>query len=206
MCSFYRFLKLLHENSKASQTFCQAVFWPFQKLHFVSRWTLSVWGLTAAVACQAAPEMLSAPVTGFNHTSANINRFTVNRAGGPNISPFSGGQKQVCCSALPRIWTPGLKAVVEWETDPNPHAYGKWPERLYSDAWNKRMKEHETGYIRHKAEIEIPRYAEEVCALQVHFLPCDEIRVSTTCFTPQSPSYPDKAYFQVKEGAVCPAR
>ncbi len=34
------------------------------------------------VACQAGPEVLSAPVMGYNHTSAAINEFTVNGAGG----------------------------------------------------------------------------------------------------------------------------
>ncbi len=33
-------------------------------------------------ACQAGPEVLSAPIMGYNHTSAAINEFTVNGAGG----------------------------------------------------------------------------------------------------------------------------
>ncbi|BAV78202.1 hypothetical protein PCAU_5993 [Pseudomonas chlororaphis subsp. aurantiaca] len=178
----------------------------FRKIKiFLSRLGICV-GLFFVAGCQAAPEMLSTPVTGFNHTSANINRFTINRAGGPNIGPFQGGGKQVCCSAIPRIWTPDLKAVIEWEVDPSPYAYREWPERPYSDAWNKRMQEHEKKYTRHTVEVEIPQYGEEICALQVHFLPCDQVRVSTTCFTPKNPSYPDKAYFQVKEPTICPSR
>ncbi|MFO5736550.1 hypothetical protein, partial [Klebsiella pneumoniae] len=35
------------------------------------------------VACQAGPEVLSAPIMGYNHTPAAINEFTVNGAGGP---------------------------------------------------------------------------------------------------------------------------
>src|SRR5690606_23041187 len=62
-------------------------------------------------------EMLGAPVEGYNHTSAAINRFTVNGAGGPNLGPYSGGGGQVCCGSVPRYWRPGLKAIVEWEKD-----------------------------------------------------------------------------------------
>lgn len=152
--------------------------------------------------CQTRSEMMSTPVTGFNHTSANINYFTINDVAGPNIAPHQGGGKQVYCSALPRIWNPALKALVSWETDP--YAYGKWEERISSDALKQRFKEHEKLYKRHQAEVQIPRYAEEVCALQVHFLPCDQMQVSTTCFTPSNPKYPDNAYFKIKESTTCP--
>lgn len=154
--------------------------------------------------CQTRPEILGAPVTGFNHTSANINYFTINDVAGPNIAPYQGGGKQVCCSDLPRKWNSELKAVVNWETDPEPYAYGKWQERISSDAWKQRFKEHEKRYKRHQAVVQIPQYAEEVCALQVHFLPCDQVRVSTTCFTPSNPKYPDNAYFEIKESTTCP--
>ena len=67
------------------------------------------WVLMALVGlngCYAGPEMVSAPVTGYNHTSAEIMRFTINGAGGPGFhqmlaeelkfavaySPFSGLQ------------------------------------------------------------------------------------------------------------------
>ncbi|RFQ09916.1 DUF3304 domain-containing protein, partial [Pseudomonas sp. ATCC 13867] len=38
--------------------------------------------------CSATPpENLPTPIEGYNHTSAAINRFTVNGGGGPNIGP-----------------------------------------------------------------------------------------------------------------------
>ncbi len=156
-------------------------------------------------ACSSAPsKMLGAPVTGYNHTSAAINRFSVNGAGGPNLGPYLGGGAEVCCGMLPRVWTPDLRAIVEWEKDPDPYSYGKWSERPYSDAWTKRMNEHTQTYSRHKAVVDIPQYGENVCALQVHFLPCDQVRVSTTCYTPSNPKYPDRAYFEMKESTTCP--
>ncbi|MDG3790399.1 DUF3304 domain-containing protein [Pseudomonas aeruginosa] len=36
--------------------------------------------------------MVSIPIGGYNHTSAAINKFSVNGAGGPNIGPFQGGR------------------------------------------------------------------------------------------------------------------
>ncbi|POA83156.1 hypothetical protein C1883_26785, partial [Pseudomonas protegens] len=50
----------------------------------VVRVCLLVAGVLTASACQSESKMLSAPVTGYNHTSAAINRFSVNGAGGPN--------------------------------------------------------------------------------------------------------------------------
>ena len=161
-------------------------------------------GLLLLGGCSAQETaMLPAPVEGYNHTSASI-RFTVNGAGGPNIGPHQGGGKQVCCGVLPRHWRPGLRAIVEWEKDPDPYGYANWPEPMFSDAWQKRAKEHQSHYTRHSATVEIPPYDEHVCALQVHFLPCDQVRVSTTCFGPDHPDYPDKAYFNAKESSVCP--
>ncbi|RFQ09476.1 DUF3304 domain-containing protein [Pseudomonas sp. ATCC 13867] len=42
--------------------------------------------------CSAAPsENLPTPIEGYNHTSAAINRFTVNGAGGLQLWPAPGG-------------------------------------------------------------------------------------------------------------------
>lgn len=133
-------------------------------------------------------EMLGAPVEGYNHTSAAINRFTVNGAGGPNLGPYSGGGGQVCCGSVPRYWRPGLRAIVEWEKDPS-RGYGSWPERPYSEAWNKRMDEHRSHYTRHRAVVEIPQY-DSPGPLVVHFLPCDTVRVAATPIVPGHPGYP----------------
>ncbi|MBK5549039.1 DUF3304 domain-containing protein [Pseudomonas sp. TH03] len=161
-------------------------------------------GAVSLSACQAGQEIVSAPVEGYNHTSANINSFTINGAGGPNIGPYEGGGKQVCCSALPAKWNPGLKAVIEWETDPNANSKNNLPP-LGTDEFRTAYKKYASNYVQHREIVDIPRYAEKVCSLKVHFLPCDQVRVSTTCFTPSHPNYPDKAYFQMKEPAVCPS-
>ncbi|WP_371917661.1 MULTISPECIES: DUF3304 domain-containing protein [unclassified Pseudomonas] len=155
-------------------------------------------------ACGSKPsKMLGAPVTGYNHTSAAINRFSVNGAGGPNLGPHQGGGKQTCCGVVPRNWTPGLRAIVEWEKDPDPYSYGKWTERPYSDAWRKRMEAHKQQYSYHKVVVEIPQYT-VAGTLKVHFLPCDQIRVSADNIKPGTPGYPYNYPMNMEEPKVCP--
>ncbi|MBN3006824.1 DUF3304 domain-containing protein, partial [Chromobacterium alkanivorans] len=110
-----------------------------------------------AMGTNPATEMVPAGVEGYNHTSAAINRFSVNRAGGHNIGPFNSyGGSQSCCASLPRQWRPGLMATVEWEKDPTPDApialdkTGQYDVLAY--------KRHAANYTQHRATVEIPRY------------------------------------------------
>ncbi|MHB9798105.1 DUF3304 domain-containing protein [Pseudomonas sp. MT3] len=156
--------------------------------------------------CSAAPpENLPTPIEGYNHTSAAINRFTVNGAGGSNFGPHLGGGSQTCCVSLPTKWRPGLKVVIEWEKDPDPYAYAKWPERLYSDAWSKRAAEHETHYTHHRAVVELPPY-DRVGAVVVHFFPCDQVKVIATLHAYGHPQYAIKEPLNMEEPTTCPAR
>jgi hypothetical protein len=174
-----------------------------QDSHYLRKFLLVV-GLFALSACQAESRMLSAPVTGYNHTSTNINSFSVNGAGGGNVGPHQGGGSEVCCGMVPRNWTPGLRAIVEWETDPDPYAYKKWPEKPYSDAWRKRMAEQKQQNSRHKIVVEIPQY-DVPGSLKVHFLPCDQVRVSAAGVSPDYPGYPYNFPMNMPEPKVCPS-
>jgi len=151
-------------------------------------------------ACQSQSTMLSAPVTGYNHTSAAINRFSVNGAGGGNIGPHQGGGSQVCCGVVPRHWVPGLKAIVEWEKDPDPDGYikrGKYGQLDVED-----YKRHAANYSRHKMIVEIPRY-DVPGVLKVHFLPCDEVRVTAAGTSPGYPGYPYNYPMNMEEPKTC---
>ena len=132
-------------------------------------------------------EMLGAPVEGYNHTSAAINRFTVNGAGGPNLGPYSGGGSQVCCGSVPRYWRLGLRAIVEWEKDPAPRDYVNWAP-LGTDAYREAYKKHEAKYTQQRVVVEIPEY-KEAGTLKVHFLPCNQVRVSADNVFYDTPSY-----------------
>jgi hypothetical protein len=152
--------------------------------------------------CRATEsELLGAEIEGYNHTSAAINRFTVNGAGGPNIGPYGGGGKQVCCGSIPRHWRPGLRAIVEWEKDPDPRADANWPP-LGTDGFREAYKKHAANYTRHSVTVEIPQY-DQPGPIVVHFLPCDQVRVAAASVSFGHPNYPYN-YPPKMEDKECP--
>ncbi|WP_227107288.1 DUF3304 domain-containing protein [Chromobacterium rhizoryzae] len=155
-----------------------------------------------AMGSKPANEMLPAPVEGYNHTSANINRFSVNRAGGPNIGPYQGGGKQSCCASLPRQWRPGLMATVEWEKDPNPMS--PFRRDQYGRILPSEQERVRAEFTQHRAVVEIPRY-EKSCGLNVHFLPCNQVKVVSYCGGYYGdPGYPVQEPLKMKEPKTCP--
>ena len=166
-------------------------------------WLIVISGLALQGCTPPKPMRLGAPIEGYSHTSAAINRFSVNRGGGPNISPYSGGGKQNCCASLPVKWHPGLTVVVEWEKDPDPYAYADWPKPRYSDAWSKAAREHEAKYTRHRAVVPVARY-ERLGVVNVHFLPCNQVAVTAGLMMPGTPKYPYQFPQKMQEPATCP--
>ncbi|CAI8706754.1 DUF3304 domain-containing protein [Pseudomonas sp. IT-P258] len=157
--------------------------------------------LLLLVGCSpGTPKFLAGDLSGVNHTSAAINHFSVNGYGGRNISPFGYGGG-VCCVMLPSQWSPGLKFKVEWETDSDP--YAKSPP-LGTDEFRAFMVKHKAKYQQHTAIVELPPYEDELCALEVHFLPCHQVKVSTSCWRYPSPNSPIKEPLNMQEPAVCP--
>ena len=152
------------------------------------------------------PKLLNPQVTGYNHTSAAINSFTVNGDGGPNLGPHQGGGKFNCCTTVPRQWQPGMTATVEWEKDPDPYAYAKWPKPAFSDEWYEYSKAHQARYTHHRVTVEIPRY-EVVGSMKVHFLPCDRVLVAVNNVQPGYPGYPHNDVINalnLEEPETCP--
>lgn len=149
------------------------------------------------------PEYLGGDLNGVNHTSAGINYFLVNGYGGPNISPhgYGGGY---CCVMLPRIWTPGLKVLVEWEVDPDP--YEKIPRLTRGVGFEpEALARHEDKYRRFRREVDLPAYLpQDLCSLKVHFLSCDRVDVTTACMAYGQPGYPIKEPIKSVEKFVCP--
>lgn len=160
-------------------------------------------GMFTLTACQAESKMLSAPVTGYNHTSSVINNFSVNGAGGANIGAHQGGGTEVCCGMVPRHWSAGLKAIVEWEVDPAPR--GAIKRDQYGQLDTKDYERHAANYTHHKVVVDIPRY-DVPGSLKVHFLPCNEVRVSATGITPGYPGYPYNYPMNMPEPKTCPSR
>ena len=165
-------------------------------------WILAITYLALQGCTPPKPVRLGAPIEGYSHTSAAINRFSVNGAGGPNISPYSGGGKQNCCASLPVKWHPGLTVVVEWVKDPDPHASANWPP-LGTDGYRAAYKLHAAKYTHHRAVVPVAPY-ERVGAIDVHFLPCNQVAVSAVAMLPGQPGYPFNFPQKMQEPATCP--
>ncbi|WP_391529622.1 DUF3304 domain-containing protein [Photorhabdus akhurstii] len=142
-------------------------------------------------------------IEAINHTKWAINRFSVDGEPGIDIiGPYQGGGGG-CCYRAPEKWMPGMTVRVDWETgiaysDDFP---GYENEEKYL-AWEKKMD----AYTRqHSKVVPIPDYTgQRTCGITVHFLPCDQVKVTTSCNTYGSPNYPIKESLQMKEPKVCP--
>ncbi|WP_419963316.1 DUF3304 domain-containing protein [Pantoea vagans] len=142
-------------------------------------------------------------IRGINHTPNVINYVKVNGRGGPNISAYGEGGGY-CCIMLPMKWTPGLKARIEWEVDPNPDEYIPMKKRG-SGYEEEAYARHAANYQTHTAVVDIPQYGKERCGISVHFLPCNQVKVTTVCQGYGTPGYPIKEPLNMKEPAHCPA-
>ena len=153
---------------------------------------------------ESRPTMLGAPLSGVNHTSAAINYFSVNGSVGPNIGPYGGGPRsQKGAAVLPLKWRPGLMVVVEWEKDPNVGASVSWPKPRYSEGWFAAAKDHQTKYTRHRAVVEVAPY-KDLGLLNVHFLPCDQVKVTAGATYYGHPDHPYKFPRRMEVPSPCP--
>ena len=151
------------------------------------------------VGCSTAThkdEPLAGSIQAVNHTTHGINWFEVNgyRAGG------GGGSS--CCIVMPATWRPGLKAIIEWEVDPDP--YAKMPP-LGTKEFKLAMAEAKKSFRRYIEVVDIPKWeGTERCGLSVHFLVCNKVKVTTSCWRYGSPNNSIKEPLDMKEPAVCP--
>ncbi|SDQ43465.1 Protein of unknown function [Pseudomonas gessardii] len=151
----------------------------------------------ALFGCSSADnEMAGGNLQAVNHTVHGINWMSVNgyRA--------DGGGGASCCIIMPTKWRPGLKANIEWEVDPEPSA--KMPS-VTSNEFREVYAKHAANYQRHSTTVDIPEWpGTERCGLKVHFLVCNQIKVTSSCWAFNSEHYPIKESSQMKEPAVCP--
>ncbi|BAN45895.1 DUF3304 domain-containing protein [Metapseudomonas resinovorans] len=151
----------------------------------------------ALVGCSTADnEMVGGNLTSVNHVDGTaINWLEVN--GYRTV----GGGGRACCIVLPAKWRPGLMANIEWEVDPD--RWAKLPS-VTSQEFQAAYAKHAANYRRYSTTVEIPEYQEKRCGLTVHFLPCQQVKVTTSCWASYSPNYPIQDPRHVKEPAVCP--
>ncbi|PRA39928.1 hypothetical protein CQZ98_28760 [Pseudomonas sp. MYb115] len=118
------------------------------------------------------------------------------------IGPYQGGGGG-CCYAAPARWKPGMTVRVEWETGvAYSFDFPGYADREKYMAWVENL---EAQKRQHTQLVPIPDYTgQKVCGLTVHFLPCDELQVTTSCYAYGSPEYPIKTPLNLPEPQSCP--
>jgi hypothetical protein len=155
-------------------------------------------GLMLYGCSSAENEMAGGNIEAVNHTLNAINWLSINgyRA--------DGGGGSSCCVIMPTKWRPGLNADIEWEVDPNRFAKIKRKTTGFGfdeEAWAA----HKAKFQRHSATVEIPEWpGTQSCDLKVHFLTCNQVKVTTACAVYGQPNYPIKESLEMKEPAICP--
>jgi hypothetical protein len=150
-----------------------------------------------------APSVQASTIEAINHTHWAINRFSVDGQSGIDIiGPYQGGGGG-CCYIAPKRWQPGMTVRVDWETgEAYPDGFpglANWSKYL---DWKEKINAQKR---QHSQEVAVPDYThQKVCGLTVHFLPCDELQVTTSCYAYGSPEYPIKTPLQLPEPQSCP--
>lgn len=156
---------------------------------------LSVWAVLLCIvfmtlqACSKAKEAESKPkgmavaISGYNYTIEGIQEFYVNGEWGGGLGIGAGFDK-VCCVMIPDKWTPGLSATVEWDRTDCGFRKPDGKRCPFGDTTNWPHK-------KLKADIPIEPYGRPN-AVQVMFLPNDEVKIYVSHFGPQHPDHPGK--------------
>ncbi|ERH62344.1 membrane protein [Pantoea dispersa EGD-AAK13] len=142
-------------------------------------------------------------IVAINHTKWAINHFSVDGQSGIDaIGPYQGGGGG-CCYGVPAKWRPGMTVKVDWETGVGDmDGFPGFGDDARYLAWEKKMKAQNK---QHRTVVPVPDYTgQKTCGITVHFLPCDEVKVTTSCVSPGRPGYPINEPLQMPEPKVCP--
>ncbi|CDL82113.1 DUF3304 domain-containing protein [Xenorhabdus szentirmaii] len=137
---------------------------------------------------------LTGNLRGMNHTTSEITRFSVDGYGG-----LVGGN--TCCISLPVKWHPGLKAHVKWKSSSKKltSTFPGYEDSEKYSAWEKEVLKNQ---VQHEAIVDIPEY-DDPCPLTVHFLTCNQVKVTTACAVYGAPNYPINEPLNMTEPATC---
>ncbi|AXS35031.1 MULTISPECIES: T6SS immunity phospholipase A1-binding lipoprotein Tli1-KP [Klebsiella] len=142
-------------------------------------------------------------IKAINHTKWAINHFSINgQSGIDSIGPFQGGGGG-CCFSVPARWTPGMTVRVDWESgEASTEGFPGFADSKKYREWRDNLKQNNR---QHSKTVPLPDYnGQDVCGITVHFLPCDDVKVTTSCWSPRNANYPIKEPVRMKEPAVCP--
>ncbi len=92
---------------------------------------------------------------------------------------------------------------VDWESgEASTEGFPGFADYEKYKAWEKKMSSQNR---QHSKNVPLPDYnGQDVCGITVHFLPCDDVKVTTSCWSPRNANYPIKEPVRMKEPAVCP--
>ena len=142
-------------------------------------------------------------IEAINHTKWAINHFSVDGQSGIDaIGPYQGGGGG-CCYGVPSKWRPGMTVRVDWESgEASMKGFPGFADTKKYLAWEKKMS---ANNRQHSKIVPVPDYTgQEICGITVHFLPCDEVKVTTSCANYGHPEHPIKEPLKMPEPKVCP--
>ncbi|VTO22757.1 lipoprotein [Klebsiella variicola] len=65
-------------------------------------------------------------------------------------------------------------------------------------------KKNKASHKEHSALVPVPDYnGQKTCGIKIHFLPCDKVKVTTSCYDYGNPNYPIKDPIKMEEPEVC---
>ncbi|UHM93432.1 DUF3304 domain-containing protein [Rahnella victoriana] len=142
-------------------------------------------------------------IEAINHTHWAINNFSVNGQSGIDIiGPYQGGGGG-CCYGVSGQWRPGMTVRIDWETGvggtKGAPDFDQWEKY---QAWKKKINAQNR---QHSKIVSIPDYTgQKTCGITVHFMPCDDVKVTTSCWAPGNSNYPIKEPLKMPEPKDCP--
>ncbi|CQJ04927.1 Protein of uncharacterised function (DUF3304) [Yersinia frederiksenii] len=151
----------------------------------------------------SSPFALAGTIEAVNHTKWAINQFSVNGQSGIDaIGPFQGGGGG-CCYSAPAQWQPGMTVRIDWETGVGiADDFPGYENSEKFSAWARKIKAQNR---QHYKIVPVPAYTDQkTCGITVHFLPCDQVKVTTSCADYGNPRHPIKEPLQMTEPKVCP--
>jgi hypothetical protein len=163
-------------------------------------------GLLLLTACKppaAEAQGGAGTIEAINHTHWAINNFSVDGQSGIDIiGPYQGGGGG-CCYSVPGQWRPGMTVRIDWETgESSTKDFPGFENEAKYLEWEKKIQ---ATHRQHSKVVSVPDYTgQKTCGITVHFMPCDEVKVTTSCMTYNNPNYPIKEPLKMPEPKVCP--
>ncbi len=92
---------------------------------------------------------------------------------------------------------------IDWETGVgSSKGFPGFADRPKYLAWRDGIRAQKR---KHSKLVPVPDYTgQKVCGITVHFLPCDDIQVTTSCYAYGSPEYPIKTPLHLPQPQSCP--